>query len=189
LWQTSATNTPQHGSTTYLPVISWSTKMCSKRFNIGHHLVKAFSMQVFVTEMAVLATLSIAGIDNTLTNIASHSYTYLFPASCCTELGFLTHFNATFPLQNDIQWRLLCQLPEKLTSCVFTKLRNKPLPMVPWRQILQNNSAIGTIGFTSASTPTFHWTPCSATKIANEPAMHLSVSLRGSGKEKPVEEL
>jgi hypothetical protein len=189
LWQTSATDMPQHGSTPHQSAISWSTKMGPKRSNIGHHLVRAFSMRVCVTAMAPLATLSIAGIDNTLTNIASRSYTHLVPSSCCTEIGFLTHFNTTFPLQNNIQWCLLCQLPEKLTSRVFAKLRNKPLPMALWQNIPQNNGAIGTIGSTSAGTPTLHWTPCSATKIANELAMHLSVLLHGSGKEKPVKDL
>ena len=168
--------------------VSWSTKMRSKRSRIGHRLVRAFSMRLCVTEMAPLATLSIAGIDNTLADIASRSYTHLVPASCCTEYGFLTHFNTTFPLQNDAQWQL-CQLPEKLTSLVFAELRNKPSPMASWRRTPQNNGAIGTIGSTSAGEPTLHWTPCSRTKTTNRPATHLSASLLGSGKAKPAAEL
>lgn len=168
--------------------VSWATKMRSKRSRIGHRLVRAFSMRVCVTEMAPLATLSIAGIDNLLADIASRSYTHLVPASCCTEYGFLTHFQQKFPLQNDVKWQL-CQLPGKLTSRVFDELRGKPSKMASWRRIPQNNGAIGIIGSTSAGAPTLHWTPCSSTKTTDKPATHLSVSLLGSGKEKPVEEL
>jgi hypothetical protein len=45
------------------------------------------------------------------------------------------------------------------------------------------------IGSTSAGEPTLHWNPCSHTKTTNKPATHMSVSLLGSGKEKPAAEL
>jgi hypothetical protein len=168
--------------------VSWSTKMRSKRSTIGHRLVRAFSMRVCVTEMAPLATLSIAGKDNILADIASRSYTHLVPKSCATEAGFLTHFNSTFPLQNDATWQL-CQLPDKLTSRVFDELRGKPLPMASWRRIPQNNGAIGTLGVASAAPPILHWTPCSSTKTPTKLSMHSSATLHGSGRVKPVEEL
>jgi hypothetical protein len=165
--------------------VSWATKMRSKRSSIGHRLVRAFSMRLCVNQMSPLATLSIAGKHNTMADVASRSWTHLVPASCITDFGFLTHFQKSFPLQNNQQWQL-CQLPNKLTSRVFAELRGQTLPMASWRRTPQNNGAIGNIGTDSAGQPSLQWTHCSNTKTKAQTSTSSSVLLNGSGKAMPA---
>jgi hypothetical protein len=108
------------------PTVSWTNKLSSSRSRVAGRLVRALAMRIHVNEASPLVSVSIAGTDNKMADMASRTFSRhsaqrdTFDTS---DIEFLHLFAATFPIQND-SWRVF-RLSDKLTSKVCSELRGE----------------------------------------------------------------
>ena len=132
-----------------------------------------------------LSTLTIAGRNNDMADIASRSFgnnnTTTYHLS---DLEFLTNFSSTFLLPQGQSWQLF-RVSSKLRQLVSSEIRSELCTPASWRQITKNGGSIGTIG--ASSPPTIKWTPISKQRQLNETSSSSSLLLNGSGQVLTVE--
>jgi hypothetical protein len=163
------------------PTVSWTNKLSSSRSRVAGRLVRALAMRIHVNEASPLVSVSIAGTDNKMADMASRTFSRhsaqrnTFDTS---DIDFLHLFAATFPIQTD-SWRVF-RLSDKLISKVCSELRGEASTLGSWRRITAKGSAIGAIGGTS-SNPSMVWTPCLPRCQQTNESNSLAPSLSGSG--------
>jgi hypothetical protein len=118
--------------------VHWTTKLRSSSNPIAGRVLTALATRLHFLEAAPFNVDHIAGIDNTMADVASRQH----PTSTAS---FLTHFTSLFPPPQDNYWTL-CRLNTKLTNKVFSLLQTKPPPMASWHQPLRNNPVFGQLG-------------------------------------------
>jgi hypothetical protein len=171
------------------PTVSWTNKLSSSRSRVASRLVRALAMRIHVNEASPLISVSIAGTDNKMADMASRTFSRhsaqqdTFDTS---DSDFLHLFSATFPLQTD-SWRVF-RLSNKLISKVCSELRGEASTLGSWRRITAKGSAIGAIGG-SSSNPSLVWTPCLPRCQQMNKSNSLAHSLSGSGMATMAKEL
>ena len=149
--------------------VSWTNKMSSRRSLIGQQLARALALRLLATEASHLAALSIAGLDNTLADLASRSFKQTGKSGNynLTDVDFLTKFCSDFPLTPQNSSWLLLRPNIKVSSRVFTLLQGGTLPTGSWTRLPKCGCDIGLTGPTSATSIT--WAPFSpALQESNE---------------------
>jgi hypothetical protein len=125
------------------PTVAWATKLTSSKSIIAAHLVRALAIRQHVNRASPLTTLSIAGEENDMADIASRSFRR--QPFLSSHMSFAKTFTSLFPLPQQACWTE-CRLAEKLRWRVISCLRGKPLTMASWLKIPKNGKNIGTTG-------------------------------------------
>ena len=105
------------------PAVAWATRLASSKSKIGGHLCRALALRQHVHRSSPLLTVSIAGINNDMADIASRASKNT--AANISQSTFLTQFKSQFPLPKPHSWHLY-QLPDKWSSRVTSCLRGTP---------------------------------------------------------------
>jgi hypothetical protein len=163
------------------PTVCWTNKLGSPRSRIPGRLARALAMRIHANEASPLISVSIAGVENVMADMASrtfHRNTAAATTFTSDDDSFLHTFSSAFPLQNG-SWRAF-RLSNKLTSRVFSELRNETSTLESWKRITKSGSAIGSIG-SDSSNRSVTWTPCSPTSARPIALNSCQDSLSGSG--------
>jgi hypothetical protein len=163
------------------PTVSWTNKLSSSRSRVAGRLVRALALRIHANEASPLISVSIAGVDNKMADMASRTFSRHSAAPntfTITDEEFLQSFSASFPLQGD-SWRVF-RLSNKLLSRICCELRGEASTLGSWRRITASGSAIGAIGDDS-SNPSLVWTPCSPQSQQMSASNSSPHSLSGSG--------
>jgi hypothetical protein len=78
-----------------------------------------------------------------------------------SDKEFLLLFNSRFPLPQDDSWQLF-HFSDKLSTLIFSELRQLMSMLGSWLRITTKGSAIGRLG-PHSSNPSITWIPCSPT--------------------------
>jgi hypothetical protein len=117
------------------PAVAWTTRMATRSHSpIAFRLLKGLAMRQRTTHAAPPAVFHVAGIRNTLADVASRVIPGVppmetTPGSVCPG-EFLTHFDSSYPLQQ-LSWTNV-QPPSDLWSNVIMTLRGQQLPLQRW---------------------------------------------------------
>jgi hypothetical protein len=114
------------------PTVSWARCLHSSKSKIAGHLLRALAIRQHAHRTSPLLTISIAGEQNNMADVASRSFREKpFTSS---HQPFATSFTNLFPLPQQTSWTE-CRLEEKLTSCVTSCLHGEQLQMALWLKI------------------------------------------------------
>jgi hypothetical protein len=158
------------------PTVAWATRLHSSKSKIAGHLLRALAVRQHAHRASPLLTISIAGEENDMADVASRSFRH--KSFTNSNQPFAKIFNSLFPLDQQRCWTE-CHLTEKLSSRVTSCLRGKPLDMALWLQIPKRGKSTGPSGRTTA----VHSTSTPTSQTAHPPSKSLSSqpSLLGSG--------
>jgi hypothetical protein len=165
------------------PTVSWTNKLSSARSAVAGRLTRALALRIHANEASPLISVSIAGVDNTMADVASrtfHNNSATASTFAISDTEFLQFFDTSFPLQ-DSSWRVF-RLSDKLCLRIFSELRGKTSTLGSWLRITTKGSAIGNFGQNSSS-PSMEWTPCSPLCQTPTESTSFSASLSGHGQE------
>jgi hypothetical protein len=122
------------------PAVAWTTRMATRSESpIAFRLLRGLAMRQRVTQSAPPAVFHVAGVNNTLADVASRrlagvaSPFHLLeksPDAMCPET-FLTIFDSSYPLPQQQSWTNV-QPPSGLWSNVISTLRGQPLGLQQW---------------------------------------------------------
>jgi hypothetical protein len=164
------------------PTVSWTNKLSSSRSSVAGRLTRALAMRIHANEASPLISVSIAGVDNRMADVASRTFSRHAVADntfAISDEDFLQMFATSFPLQND-SWSIF-HMSDKLSSRIFSELRGTTSTLGSWLRITTRGSAIGRIG-KSTLPPFVEWMPCSPLCQTPSALTSSSVSLTGSGE-------
>jgi hypothetical protein len=122
------------------PAVAWTTRMASRSTSpIAFRLLKGLAMRQRLTQSAPPAIYHVAGVKNTLADVASRAlkgvatHFHLLdptPTNMCPAT-FLTLFDSSYPLPQSQPWRNV-QPPSGLWSSVISTLRGQRLALRQW---------------------------------------------------------
>jgi hypothetical protein len=118
------------------PAVAWTSRMATRSESpIAFRLLKGLAMRQQTTRAAPPAVFHVAGVRNTLADVASRHIEGVpqmaaTPGSMCPA-AFLTHFNSAYPLPQNRCWTNV-QPPSDLWSHVIATLRGQRLPLQRW---------------------------------------------------------
>lgn len=164
------------------PTVSWTNKLNSSKSRIAAKLVRALALRIQANEASPLISLSIAGIENEMADVASRAFGKAQAHPRLNYLAaddFLLMFNSTFPLPQGNSWTMF-QLNDKLSTLVISELRNIPSNLGSWLRITKNGGSIGRIG--GSSPGTVEWSPGSNARQQRKRSRPSPVTLSGSGQ-------
>jgi hypothetical protein len=122
------------------PAVAWTTRMATRSTSpISFRLLKGLAMRQRVTRSSPPAVYHVAGVRNTLADVASRpvpgvaSHFHLLetlPSAMCPDT-FLTIFDSLYPLPQKRPWRSV-QPPSGLWSSVILTLRGQRFGLQQW---------------------------------------------------------
>ena len=122
------------------PAVSWTTRMATRsESHIAFRLLRGLAMRQRHTRSGPPAIFHVAGVQNTLADVASRPLTGVashfhllekHPSAMCPQT-FLTLFDSSYPLPQKQRWRNV-QPPSGLWSNVISTLRGQPLALRQW---------------------------------------------------------
>ena len=166
------------------PAVAWASRLASSKSLAGNHLCRALALRQHACRASPLLTISIAGADNDMADVASRAVT--FSHSNSSPHDFLSMFNNKFPLPQANSWTLY-PLPTKWFSRVTSCLLGKPLAMASWIKLPGQDKNIGTTGLTTPQNS--NKTHSSNTSTNSKSWSSSQLSLRGSGQATTVAEV
>ncbi len=155
--------------------VHWTYKLNSKASIIAQHLLRALGLRQHKHRASPLACASIAGINNTMADVASRSFTN----PNFKNKPFLTTFAALFPLPQNASWHEF-HLTARLISPVISCLRGRQLSMESWTRPLKRARSTGDTGSPIAKHSKCHHSSPNA--APSEKTLLSRPSLRGSGQ-------
>jgi hypothetical protein len=142
------------------PAAAWTSCMASRSASpVSYRLLWGLAMRQRLTRSAPPAEFQIAGVQNTMADVASQAVKGVAtpfhlldqsPSAMCPET-FLTLFNSTYPLPQTLPWTNV-QPPSALWSNVILMLRGQRLPLRQWTITLEPSR--GKIGPTTPESVT-----------------------------------
>ncbi len=160
--------------------VHWSYKLSTTTSIIAQHLLRALGLRQHTHRASPLAVTAIAGIDNTMADVASRS----FINPLFKNKQFLTTFAQLFPLPQNDSWHEF-HLTTKLISPVISCLRGQPLSMASWTRPPKRARSIGDTGsHTAKRFKSRHFSPNALPFNKTSWSQH---SLQGSGQATTVE--
>ena len=166
------------------PAVAWATRLASAKSTAGNHLCRALTLRQHVHRASPLLTISIAGVDNDMADVASRAAKYSSKHN--SPKDFLSMFNKKFPLPQKNSWHRY-PLPSKLFSRVTSCLLGEPLTMASWIKLPNQDKNIGRTG--SNIPPLSNKIPSSTTSTTCNKWSSSQLSLRGSGQVTTAEEV
>jgi len=156
------------------PTVAWTTRMADKSQSpTAGRLLRGLAAIQRASQAGPLTVASIAGIENSMADVASRSFGQnRVPDSC-----FLSQFTNSFPLPQHKSWRHVHLTPETILLVTST-LHGTRLPLQQWMTGFKPRT--GTTGWNSAPTPDETRT----SKIALPPSNNISSLdlLHGTGE-------
>ncbi len=138
------------------PTVSWVTWLTSKKSLVAELLVRALALCLKkMTHTCPLTPLHIAGSQNAMTDIPSHSFGSNPLWHCKTDKDLLTLFANKFPTPPQTSWTAF-RPSSKICTRLILLLQMKHTSLDEWRQLPNIGNHIGNIG-----TPTLNlwdWT-------------------------------
>jgi hypothetical protein len=125
------------------PTVAWASRLHSSKSKIAGHLLRALAIRQHINRVSPLTTISIAGEDNNMADIASRSFRK--QPFTTSHLPFSQLFTNLFPLPQQACWKE-CLLAEKLRWRVISCLRGEPLIMASWLKIPKGGKNTGVTG-------------------------------------------
>ena len=159
------------------PAVAWATRLASSKSKIGGHLCRALALRQHVHRSSPLLTVSIAGVNNDMADVASRAAKNT--AANISQSNFLALFKSKFPLPKQHSWHLY-QLPDKWSSRMTSCLRGTPLTMASWTKLPNQGKNTGLTGLNTQTHSTK--TPSSNTSPKCNNLSSSQLSLRGSGQ-------
>jgi hypothetical protein len=130
--------------------VAWTTRMATHSASpISFRLLRGLAMRQRLTKSAPPAIFHVAGVQNTLADVASRpvhgvaSHFHLLektPSAMCPT-SFLTLYNSNYPLPQQQPWNNV-QPPSDLWSSVILTLRGQRLPLRQWTTTLDQRPGI-----------------------------------------------
>jgi hypothetical protein len=165
------------------PAVAWASRLASSKSTAGNHLCRALALRQHVHRASPLLTISIAGINNDMADVASRAAKHTSQSN--SHQDFLSMFSSKFPLPQKHSWHLY-HLPSRSFSRVTSCLLGKPLTMASWIRLPNQDKNIGSTG---SNTPQpSNKIPSSTTLTTCKKLSSSQLSLRGSGQVISVEE-
>jgi hypothetical protein len=159
------------------PAVAWASRLASSKSIAANHLCRALALRIHTHRASPLLTISIAGNDNDMADVASRAIT--FAHKNISPSDFIAFFNTKFPLQQKTSWSLY-HLPPKWFLRVTSCLLGKPLEMALWTKLPGQDKNIGTTGWTTQ--PSSNKIPSSNESTTSKKWSSSQHSLRGSGQ-------
>jgi hypothetical protein len=106
------------------PTVSWTNKLSSSRSMVASRLARALALRIHANEALPLISVSIAGVNNQMADIALRTFSRTLAMSETFTLSdnkFLQQFSDSFPLQNT-SWRVF-RVSSKLSSPIVVIAR------------------------------------------------------------------
>jgi hypothetical protein len=161
------------------PTVAWSARMADKSQSpTAGRLLRGLAAIQRASQAGPLTVASIAGVENSMADVASRSFGQnRVPDSC-----FLNQFSNTFPLPQQQSWRHVHLTQEKI-SLVTSTLGGQRLPLPQWMTGFRQ-----TTGITGWNTARMHeGTHTSKTAPPPSSSTSSSVLLHGTGGATTVE--
>ncbi len=161
------------------PTVAWTAHMADRsNAPTAGRLLQGLAAIQRASQAGPLTVASIAGVENSMADVASRS----FGQNRVPDTCFLTQFTHTFPLPKQLSWKHVLLMPEKI-SLVTSTLRGTRLPLQQWMTGFKPKT--GNTGWNTAQIPAA--TP--TCKIAHQPSNNISSSvlLHGTGAATTVE--
>jgi hypothetical protein len=127
------------------PTISWVTCLASRHSIVTANLVAALALHLKKLRCCPLTLQHIKGIENTITDIPSRSFSSVPQWHFKSNDGLQTLFNSHFPLLNQTSWNVF-QLHSDVAMPVISILRGKHFLLDEWRRLPKIGSLTGTTG-------------------------------------------
>ena len=165
------------------PTVAWANRLASKNSKIAGRLLRALALRQRTRRASPLLSISIAGEDNVMADVASRSFRGN-NAKTTFEVSnndFLTYFNSQFPLPQNLQWKQF-HLASKVTTRVISEMQNKPLNMESWLRLPTKGGSIGTTGLNMSNHLKASIRTCSHNSHQHKSKLS-KVLLHGSGVE------
>jgi hypothetical protein len=157
------------------PAVAWSTRMASRSATpISYRLLKGLAMRQRTTRSAPPAVFHVAGVSNTLADVASRPIVrsatefHLLSKSPSPVVPneFLNHFNSLYPLPQMQLWHSVPP-PSVHLSNVISTLRGQRLALPQWTTAL--GPPLGEIGHPTPDRPASTPTCATTVKHSNKP--------------------
>ena len=116
------------------PSVGWMDRMASKRSRPAGKLLRALAYRINVKEACPITPLHIPGVHNRIADIPSRSFGYKHAWNFRDDNEFLTFFNKTFPLPNQLSWTG-CQLSSGIKSRCVDALVKQDSEMQDWNRL------------------------------------------------------
>lgn len=145
------------------PSVAWVTRMASQATSpVAHRLLRGMAMRQRTTQSIPPVVVSIAGVANTLADVASRKLPPNAHVSApeVPDEHFLTYFQTRFPLPQNISWQIVHPNTDMLSNVIST-LRGKRLKLQRWTTPPAPQAGPGG----SATPPKVTQTPTSAASI------------------------
>jgi hypothetical protein len=133
------------------PMVSWVTRLASKRSMVAEHLVQALALCLKAMHACPLTPMHIKGKCNAIGDIPSQSFGSNPAWMCASDSDLLTLFNNRFPLPEKHSWTVYrpnCAVAMHLISA----LRMKPFVLDDWRQLPTRGKCDDKIGAPTSNT-------------------------------------
>ena len=127
------------------PSISWVERLASRRSLVGSRLVRALALRMKICGVCPLTPLHVAGIQNSMADVASRSFGKVKQWHCTSDSHFAAMFNVMFPLPLQNTWTVFRPTPD-ICMKVISILRMKVSSLEEWRRIPRTGQHTGTIG-------------------------------------------
>jgi hypothetical protein len=161
------------------PTVAWTTRMADKSQSpTAGRLLRGLAAMQRASQAGPLTVASIAGVENSMADVASRS----FGQNRVPDTCFLAQFTNSFPLPQQQSWRHVHLMPETI-SLVTSTLHGKRLPLQQWMTGYKPKT--GTTGWNSARMPDGTLTSKTAPPLSNNTSS--SGLLHGTGEATTVE--
>jgi hypothetical protein len=114
------------------PTISVVHRMASCSSFVAEQLIQVLALWSNLQKICPITTLHIAGDQNQMTDIPSHSFGSKSKWHFKTNKNLLTFFNSHFPLPTQNSWSV-CQPTSAIATHVISILWIKPFTLEDWR--------------------------------------------------------
>jgi hypothetical protein len=158
------------------PTVAWTSRLHSSKSKTAGFLLRALAVRQHVNRVSPLTTISIAGENNQMADVASRSFR--LPKFTNSTSSFANSFTTQFPLSQPDSWTE-CPLDARLRSRVISCLRGDQLEMASWLKIPKPGKNIGHTGENTVRLSTKTHTSVTATQPSKSSSSQ--PSLLGSG--------
>jgi hypothetical protein len=127
------------------PMVSWVTRLASRRSLIAEHLVQALALWLKASKTCPITALHIEGKQNAISDVPSRSFGSNPAWHRNSDLDFLTLFNSLFPLPSQNSWTGF-HLNSKVVMRVISTLRMQHSDLEEWHRLPRTGTQAGIIG-------------------------------------------